>query len=52
MRCLKMEKKQENEQVPVEGIVIAHELLEEGTRLIVIVSGQMQNVPRNVKIMW
>jgi len=49
-----MEKQKENkeEQVPVEGIVIAHELLEEGTRLIVIVSGQMENVPRKVKLIW
>ena len=48
-----MEKqKTENEQVPVEAIVIAHELLEEGTRLIVIVSGQMENVPRKVKLIW
>jgi hypothetical protein len=47
-----MEKqKTENEQVPVEAIVIAHELLEQGTRLIII-APEMENIPRKVKLIW
>ena len=42
----------EPEQVPVEGIIIAHELLESGTRLVIVVEGIMDNVPRKVKIIW
>ena len=39
------------EQVPVEGIVIAHELLEQGTKL-VIITPEMENVPRKIKLIW
>ncbi len=48
-----MEKKQEQkeEQAPIDGIVIAHELAENGTKLIIIV-GEMKSIPRNVKIIW
>jgi len=45
-----MEKKQE-EQVPVEAIVIAHELLEQGTRLI-IVAPEMESIPKKIKLIW
>lgn len=38
-------------QVPAEGIVIGHELVENGTKLIIIV-GHMEVVPRKVKFVW
>jgi len=47
-----MEKQKEDEQIPIEGIVIAHELLESGTRLIVVVEQVMESVPRKVKLVW
>lgn len=47
-----MEKqKVEEEQVPVEAIVIAHELLENGTRLILVVP-EMDSIPKKVKLIW
>ena len=44
----------EEEQTPinqVEGIIIAHELLEQGTKLIVI-APEMEAIPKKVKIVW
>ena len=47
-----MEKqKVEEEQVPVEAIIIAHELLENGTRLI-LVAPEMESIPKKVKLVW
>jgi len=57
---VKMEKEKNNktsmeeEQTPinqVEGIIIAHELLEQGTKLI-IVAPEMEVIPKKVKIVW
>ena len=39
------------EQEAVEGIVLAHELTEQGTRLIIICP-EMNMIPKNVKILW
>jgi len=47
----KQEKNNNETQAPVDGIVMAHELTENGTRLIIMV-GEMQSIPRNVKIVW
>jgi len=47
-RGLNMEK---DEQKGVEGVVLAHELTEQGTRLVVLV-GDMESVPRKIKIYW
>jgi len=38
-------------QAPVEGIILGHELTEEGTRL-VILTGVMENIPRRIKLVW
>ena len=47
-----MDKKNEKEeQIPLEGMVVAHELLEQGVRL-VVVTGDMEVIPKNVKIIW
>ena len=47
-----MEKEKDNEnQTPIEGIVLAHEITEQGTRLVVL-TGEMESVPRKVKLMW
>jgi len=48
-----MEKNKENkeEQMPIEAIVIAHELLEQGTRLI-LVAPEMESIPKKVKLIW
>ena len=49
-----MEQKQKEQEQPinqVDGIVIAHELLEQGTKLIVI-APEMESIPKKVKIVW
>jgi len=49
-----MEKKeaQEEEQVPLEGVVVGHELLENGGTKLILVVGEMKSVPRDVKVIW
>ena len=42
---------EKDEQKGVEGVVLAHELTEQGTRLVVLV-GDMESVPRKIKIYW
>jgi len=44
-------KKTENEQIPIEAIVVAHEMLENGTKL-VLIAPEMESVPRKVKLIW
>ena len=42
----------ENEtQAPVDGIILGHELTEQGTKLVILV-GEMESVPRRVKMVW
>jgi len=40
-----------SEQVPIEGVVIAHELLEHATKLIII-TPELENIPKKIKLIW
>jgi len=44
-------KVEEKNQISIEGVVVGHELVENGTRLIIVVP-PMESVPRNVKFVW
>ena len=48
-----MDKKEEKDEnkASMDGIVIGHELVENGTKLI-IVTGDMEMVPRKITFIW
>jgi hypothetical protein len=47
-----MEKEKESEtKATMEGIILGHELTDQGTKLVVL-TNEMENVPRRIKFYW
>jgi len=47
----KKEQTESETKATMEGVVLAHEITDQGTKLIVL-TNEMENVPRRIKFYW